>query len=164
MKYAGLLSGPGGGKAAKRKVSRMEREIKIEQSSSEENQEIHRRLRLYNRKFMRDLKDYNFHISDRGQIVAGIVAGSVFDTLEVEFLFVEEAYRGQGLGSSLLEHAERLAREDGMKRVLLNTYSFQAPDFYKAAGYRQLLEIAPCFGEFSQYYFMKELTGDPARQ
>lgn len=106
---------------------------------------------------MRDFKDYSFHIKQDGQIVAGIVAASTMDTLEVEFLFVEEGCRGQGLGRLLLEQAENLARQDGCKRVLLNTYSFQAPGFYRRMGYELLAQQNPCFGEYSQYYFTKNL-------
>ena len=43
------------------------------------------------------------------------------------------------------------------KRVLLNTYSFQAPGFYRRMGYELLAQQNPCFGEYSQYYFTKNL-------
>ena len=132
-------------------------EIKLLPSSEQDNRYIHQQLRRYNRQFMRDFKDYNFHIKQDGQIVAGIVAASTMDTLEVEFLFVEEGCRGQGLGRMLLEQAENLARQDGCKRVLLNTYSFQAPGFYRRMGYELLAQQNPCFGEYSQYYFTKNL-------
>lgn len=135
----------------------MKMDFDIVPSTENDNDAIHEMLRAYNRRFMSGFKDYSCHIADAGKIVAGIVAGSVFDTLEVEFLFVDEKYRGRGLGKRLIAHVEELAARDGLKRVLLNTYSFQAPDFYRALGYRQLIEISPCFGDFSQYYFMKQL-------
>lgn len=132
-------------------------EIELLPSPERDNQYIHQQLRRYNRQFMRDFKDYSFHIKQDGQIVAGIVAASTMDTLEVEFLFVEESCRGQGLGRLLLEQAENLARQDGCKRVLLNTYSFQAPSFYRRMGYELLAQQNPCFGAYSQYYFTKNL-------
>ena len=98
-------------------------------------------LRKYNRQFISDFKDYNYHISENGKIVAGVVAGSTMDTLEVEYLFVDKAHRGMGLGSKLLRYVENLAFQDGIKHVLLFTYSFQAPEFYKSLGYTQLCEI-----------------------
>ncbi len=129
--------------------------IKI--STQADCERVHARLREYNHKFYGKVEDYNFHIEIDGEIAAGIVAASTFDTLEVEFLFVEEKYRGQGLGSKLLEHAEALAKANGLKRVLLNTYSFQAPLFYRKLGYTELFRVEPCFGEHSQYFFMKAL-------
>lgn len=132
-------------------------ENKIVYSSEEDTEFIHSRLREYNRKYMSDFDDYNFHIEKDGKIIAGIVAASTFDTLEVEFLFVDENHRGKNLGTELLKHAENTAKMNGLKRILLNTYSFQAPEFYKKHGYSELFKIDPCFGEFSQSYFIKNL-------
>lgn len=134
-------------------------QISIQPNTDGDNEAIHRMLQQYNRQYMRDFKEYSFHISENGKIVAGIVAESTFDTLEVEFLFVDEACRGKGYGRRLVSHVEELALRDGLRRVLLNTYSFQAPGFYKTLGYTQLLEISPCFGNYGQFIFLKELSG-----
>ncbi len=129
----------------------------IQPNNERHNELIHREIRRYNRLYMHDLQDYSFHIEENGDIIAGIVAGSTIDTLEVEFLFVSEGYRGKGLGGRLLDYVEERAREAGMKRVLLNTYSFQAPDFYLKKGYARLFQIDPCFGDFTQYFYIKIL-------
>lgn len=118
---------------------------------------VHERLREYNARYMRDTGDFSFHVEEEGRIVGGIVAGGLGDLLEVEFLYVEEAYRGRGLGQRLLAHVEDLARKKGLKRVLLNTYSFQAPGFYEKLGYTQVLKLAPAFDDVTQTYFLKEL-------
>lgn len=133
------------------------RKNKIVCSSEDDNEYIHSKLREYNGNYMRNFEDFNFHIKEGNKIVAGIVAESVFDTLEIEFLFVDKDYRGRNLGTKLLQHVENAAREKGLKRILLNTYSFQAPEFYKKAGYTEILKIDPCFEKFTQFYFMKEL-------
>ncbi|MDO5415603.1 MAG: GNAT family N-acetyltransferase [Lachnospiraceae bacterium] len=132
-------------------------QAKIICSSEADSAYIHDRLREYNARYMHDFADYNFHIEENGKIIAGIVAGSLADTLEVEFLYVDESCRGRGLGSRLLTHVERIAGEKGLKRILLNTYSFQAPEFYKKMGYTEQLCIKPAFDEYTQSYFMKEL-------
>ena len=75
-------------------------------------------------------------------IAAGIVAESVEDTLEISYLFVRSEYRGSGLGTKLVCHVESLAKENGIKRILLN---------------REILCIDPVFGVHSQHYFVKEL-------
>lgn len=88
-------------------------EIKLLPSSEQDNRYIHQQLRRYNRQFMRDFKDYSFHIKQDGQIVAGIVAGSTMDMLATEFLFVEKSHCGQGLGRP--------------QTGLLNTTAFRRP-------------------------------------
>lgn len=130
---------------------------KIIRSSEEQKERIHKRLQDYNAQFMKEFSDFSCHIEENGVIVAGIVAESVGDTVEVEFLFVDETYRGRGLGKALLEHVETAAREQGIRRVLLNTYSFQAPGFYRTLGYQEVLKLEPVFNWFSQSYFIKEL-------
>lgn len=131
--------------------------VNLVPSSEEQKEHLHKRLQEYNARFMQGFADFSFHMEENGVIVAGIVAESVGDTVEVEFLFVEEACRGRGLGRTLLEHVETAAREQGMRRVLLNTYSFQAPGFYRKTGYQEVLKLEPAFGQFSQSYFLKEL-------
>lgn len=127
-------------------------------SSSEKQKDyIHKRLQDYNASFMKEFSDFSCHIEEDGAIVAGVVAESVGDTVEIEFLFVDESCRGRGLGQALLEHVEAAAQKQGMRRVLLNTYSFQAPGFYRRMGYREVLKLEPAFDEVSQSYFLKEL-------
>lgn len=127
-------------------------------SRDEDNALVRSRLRAHNRRYMRGFRDYSFHIREGGETVAGIVAAGTGDTLEVEYLFVEEPHRGRGLGSRLLAHTEALARRDGLKRVLVNTYSFQAPGFYRQRGYKELFCIDPCFDGYRQHYYMKALA------
>ena len=131
--------------------------MEIRRSSEEIKEEVRRRLQQHNAEYMAEGKDYSCHIEQDGAVSAGIVAEAVGDTVEVEFLYVDKARRGGGLGSRLLRHVEAEAAKDGMRRVLLNTYSFQAPGFYAKVGYRRLFEITPCFDRHSQFFFVKEL-------
>jgi GNAT superfamily N-acetyltransferase len=62
----------------------------------------------------------------------------------VELLVVPEVARGQGLGAKLMDKAEALAREKGCQGVWLDTFSFQAPDFYLRHGFS-------IFGELKDY-------------
>ena len=55
--------------------------------------------------------------------------------LHVDFVWVAEVLRGQGLGSRLMDAAEAFAAEHGAFAVTLETHSFQAPDFYTKRGY-----------------------------
>lgn len=132
-------------------------EYLIKPNTAAQSEELHRRLKQFNQPFFGSHRDYSLHIEIDGAMAAGIVAASTFSTLEVEYLFVEEEFRGRGLGARLLREAESRAARDGVRYVLLNTYSFQAPEFYRAQGYRQLFQVSPCLGPYSQYLFWKEL-------
>jgi GNAT superfamily N-acetyltransferase len=64
---------------------------------------------------------------------------------EVTELFVEEAFRGQGIGRALMRFAEDLARQAGAHEILVLTGSANHPaqDLYRSLGYRHE-DIAFC--------------------
>jgi len=77
--------------------------------------------------------------------------------LEIEYLFVKEELRGQGIGSKLLEQAENEAKNRNCQFAFVNTYQFQAPDFYKRHGYKEVftLQDYPYTGQ--RFYYQKDL-------
>nr|WP_200991884.1 GNAT family N-acetyltransferase [Rhizobium rhizogenes]QCL10550.1 acetyltransferase domain protein [Rhizobium rhizogenes]QCO89357.1 acetyltransferase domain protein [Rhizobium rhizogenes] len=72
---------------------------------------------------------------DEGKIQGGLTAKCYYNWVFVDLLFVPEALRGQNLGTKLLAHAERWAKEQGCIGIWLDTFSFQAPGFYEKQGY-----------------------------
>jgi GNAT superfamily N-acetyltransferase len=71
-----------------------------------------------------------------GANVGGLWGKIAYDWLFVELLFVPENSRGSGMGSKLLSKAEHLAKERNCVGSWLDTYSFQAPNFYSRNGYQ----------------------------
>jgi GNAT superfamily N-acetyltransferase len=70
-----------------------------------------------------------------GKTVGGLWGKTIYDWLYVELFVVPEAFRGRRLGSTILKQAEDIALARGCIGVWLNTYEFQAPDFYAKQGY-----------------------------
>ena len=92
---------------------------------------------------------------DNNAIVGGIYGNSGFGWLYISDLWVAEHLRGTGYGRQLMQRAELEATERGCKHVFLNTFSFQAPDFYKSLGYEVFAELKD-FPEGHSRYFMKK--------
>lgn len=75
-------------------------------------------------------RDFYVLAKENDYLIGGIKCRIIGIWMEVEYLWVEEKKRGQGIGSSLLEKAETEAKKRGCKKASLYTYSFQAPAFY----------------------------------
>lgn len=62
----------------------------------------------------------------------GVIVGA---WLAMDLVWVEEAFRHNGLGSRLLDGAEAEGRRRGCKWAILATFDYQAPGFYTRRGY-----------------------------
>ena len=91
-------------------------------------------------------------------MAAGILARLLEDCIYVEMLWVDEAFRRRGLGRRLLAQVEEEERKWGARRIELDTFSFQAPDYYPKLGFREFARVEPYSGAYGRYYFIKELT------
>ncbi|MDR9856502.1 GNAT family N-acetyltransferase [Paenibacillus sp. VCA1] len=135
----------------------------ISRSSKEESSYVRNRLIEFNAgQLPDDLKnryeEINLHVKDdEGNIIAGLLSVMCWNWLEVDILWVDPRYRKQEQGSKLLMEAEKIAREKGCTFIKLNTFSFQAPEFYKKHGYREIAVIDDAPRGFKHYYFKKDL-------
>jgi ribosomal protein S18 acetylase RimI-like enzyme len=89
------------------------------------------------------------------EVVGGVLGEVYWGWFYLDLLWVKEELRGRGYGHRLLEIAEDEARKRGAKHVYLDTFSFQAPDFYKRHGYQVFGEL-PDFPTGHQRYFLRK--------
>ncbi|TMU84951.1 GNAT family N-acetyltransferase [Bacillus sp. BHET2] len=95
--------------------------------------------------------------NDEDEIVGGVVGEMFWHHLHVDFLWVSEDFRHGGYGSKLIHQIEEYAREKGCHLVMLDTFSFQAPDFYKKMGYREFGVLEDFPKGRSQHFMEKRL-------
>jgi GNAT superfamily N-acetyltransferase len=96
-----------------------------------------------------------------GAVTAGLDASLYAGWLFVDNLWVHADLRRQGIGRRLLQEAERRALERGCHSAWLDTFSFQAPDFYRKLGYAVFgtLDYPPGHRRF---FLKKRLLAEPA--
>lgn len=93
-----------------------------------------------------------------GDILAGI--NSIlycWNCLYIDILWVKEEYRQEGYGSALLNEVEKIVKEKGCKLIHLDTFDFQAKDFYIKHGYEIFGVLEDCPIEHKRYYLKKNI-------
>lgn len=94
-----------------------------------------------------------------GTEIGGILGGiGYWSGLEIKALWVEESHRKKGIGTQILKHVERIAMEKGAELSMLDTFDFQAEQFYLKNGYLPVGEIKNFPKGHRKIYFAKRLT------
>lgn len=91
------------------------------------------------------------------EIAGGLIGETHWGWFYINLLFVKDELRGRGYGHRLLMLAEDEARKQGAKNVYLDTFSFQAPDFYQRHGYQIFGELKDFPPGHQRYYLTKQL-------
>jgi len=90
-------------------------------------------------------------------IAGGVIGETHWEWFFINLMWIKEELRGCGYGHQLLLAAEQEARQRGARNAYLDTFSFQAPDFYKKHGY-QVFGVLEGFPEGHQrIYLTKQL-------
>ena len=103
----------------------------------------------------RGLHDYNQRSADltairrfacRARNPDGTLAGGALarwwgTACEVMQLWVDEAARRRGVGTALMNQVEVTAIEHGCRLIYLDTFTFQAPQFYFSLGYETVCRL-----------------------
>jgi hypothetical protein len=116
----------------------LSKNITFQVSDDAQKSEVLKKLGDFNRAALNISNDQessqpiNYNLQDNEVIIGGIHAYLYFlkSILHVDHLFVDEKYRGQDFGSLLLAKVEKIAKEYSANLVHLDTFDFQAKDFY----------------------------------
>jgi len=91
------------------------------------------------------------------EVVGGIIGATYWDWFYLDLLWVKEDLRRQGYGKQLLSKAEDIARERGAKNVFLDTFRFQAPEFYQKNVYLVYGELTDIPTGHQRFFLTKQL-------
>lgn len=105
-----------------------------------------------------DNKSQTFFLRDEEGVVVGGVHGNYGgDWLYISTLWVSDQAREGGYGSQLMQLIEEAAMKGGCKNAYLDTFSYQAPEFYKKLGYTIFAELEDFPAGHSRIFLRKRL-------
>jgi GNAT superfamily N-acetyltransferase len=95
------------------------------------------------------------------EVVGGLAGETYAGWLFIRYFWLDEAVRRRHLGSAVIAAAERRAIERGCHSAWVDTFSFQAPEFYRKQGYVEFGRLPyPPRGE--RLFLRKPLAPPPA--
>lgn len=115
--------------------------------SKTEIETIYNGLVEFNTQNFKELNEIQFGVfirDETGNIVGGATGKSLYTTFHINYFWISESFRFKGLGKELFHRIELEAKKNGALNIFLETYSFQAPDFYKGLGFTEV-------GRYSDY-------------
>ena len=127
--------------------------------TKEETKFFHDGLVRYNSDFVSDDFEKHFIVvkSDSGDVVGGIEFETYWGRSFIHNLWIEESFRNNGLGTELINRAEKVTKSMNCYGVDVSTMSFQAKEFYEKNGFK-------CIGKFENFtgghqclFFSKEI-------
>lgn len=93
-----------------------------------------------------------------GRVVGGAIGRTWGACCELQQLWVEPAHRRRGIASRLVREFERRAEARGARTFYLETFSFQAPGFYRSLGYSERLALHGFAPGIVKYAMVRELA------
>jgi ribosomal protein S18 acetylase RimI-like enzyme len=100
---------------------------------------------------------YAFTLMYGDRICGGLMGNVNRGWAYVAVLAVDEKLRGQGWGEKLMSQAEAWAMENNCAGIWLDTFSFQAPKFYKKLGFTEFGRLPNFPDDQIRHFFKKEL-------
>ncbi len=95
--------------------------------------------------------------NDSDKVFGGIQAFRDTESIYIDVLWVEESLQKQGYGTKLLDAAEQEAIENGCIFSLVDSWDFQAEEFYLKNGYERIGEIKNYWHGHSKIFLIKNI-------
>ncbi|MGC5698848.1 GNAT family N-acetyltransferase [Pseudomonas sp. NFXW11] len=129
---------------------------------ADERSAILRPLRAHNLAKAGDSKAQSIALLVRDEhsdeIIGGLAGEIFYRWLFIELLAIPEETQGQGTGSRLMDMAEDIAREHGCVGIWLDTFDFQAPEFYQRHGFSEFAHLDNFPPGHKRFFFQKLLA------
>lgn len=130
-------------------------QIGIRKFNNEKHPE-HTIFQVYREKGYND--PFGFYALLDNEIIGGIIARKKMQWLDIDILFVNQAYRNHKIGSHLMSKATEYCKKENLIGIHLYTLDFQAKGFYEKQGFKLIAEIEDWPKGITRYEFIKYIN------
>ena len=124
-------------------------------------QSVYNGLDVFNKPVFGDVEIIEFacFIRVENNRILGGATGYIFDKVAmVKYLWIDENLRGQGRGVQIFDILESEFKQRNVEEIHLDTYSFQAPEFYRKLGFKEVARyMISKAKKIEKIFFIKEL-------
>ena len=101
----------------------------------------------------------SFILKDSNEQIIGGINATLYcwNIMYVDILYVEDFYRSKGYGKMLTTKAEEKAKQNGGYMAHLDTFDWQAKEFYENIGYGVFGTLHDCPHGHNRYFMKKNL-------
>ncbi|PAV10527.1 GNAT family N-acetyltransferase [Arsenophonus sp. ENCA] len=104
-----------------------------------------------------DIHPLRVIFQDNNQIQGGLIARTWWGGLDIQYLWITENYRKKNIGKKLMQMAEDEAIKRKCHMAYVDTFDFQAVNFYKKLGYEEYGHLSQFAHRHTRYYLSKQL-------
>lgn len=95
--------------------------------------------------------------NENDEIIGGLYGRSIWGTLEIKTFVVKPENRNKGIGRKLIVEAEKEAKKRNCRYISLDTFSFQAPQFYEKIGFKKIGTKTDFPSGYEKNYYRKNI-------
>lgn len=103
------------------------------------------------------VKSFDFYLQDEDRILGGIAGIALYGALHIQLLWIAKKLRNKKLGTKLIKEAEKWAKKQKCKMILVETFDFNPVDFYKKMGFEIEFERKGFLKNSTFYYLRKNI-------
>ncbi len=81
---------------------------------------------------------FNVYAKENNQVVGGALIWEHSDALYIDVLWINENYRKIGIGTKIVSMINMIALDKGISKIFVDTYEFQAQEFYQKHGFNNI--------------------------
>jgi len=103
------------------------------------------------------VEPFGFYIKEGEKVLGGMQGILLYGVMHIQLFWISKELRGKGMGTQLYESAQAFAKEKKCSMIMLETFDFNALDFYKKLGFKIDLERKGFMKNSIFYYLSKSI-------